>query len=82
MPRAEQLVLPIQGLTLVSAAAPSTDVDLPTHTRGLLIGVAGTLNITLQGQDHDGVPFQAGLMPGNFQAVRSGGTAQNIWAIS
>lgn len=82
MPRFEQFVVPIQGLTLVATAVPSADLDLPAGTRGLVIGVAGTLNISIGGEDHDGVPFQAGLQPGFFTRVRSGGTAQNIWAIA
>lgn len=82
MPRAEQFVLPAKDLTLVSSTAPASDIDLPANTRGLLVGVAGDLNVTINGNELDGVPFQAGVFPGAFTRVRTGGTAQNIWAIT
>ena len=78
MPRAEQLVLPIAGLTQV-AAAPLT---LPVGTRGLLVGTGGNMDVTIAGVAHTGVPFIAGVTPGFFESVESLGTAVNVWAVT
>ncbi len=80
-PRSEALVRPPIRFVLVSTGPPSSDIDLPPQTRGLLIGVAGSLNVTMDDIQIDGLPFQAGTNPGFFEVVRSGGTASNIWAI-
>lgn len=80
-PRSEAQVRPPRGFVLVSAGIPSTDIVLPDGTRGLLIGSAGALNVTIDGVQLDGLPFQAGTNPGFFEVVRSGGAASNIWAI-
>jgi len=59
------------------------DSDLPQGPcRSLLVGTAGTANI----KDYDGnirtdVPLQAGYNPLSCQQVRTGGTADNIWAL-
>ena len=81
MARFEQRVIPIQDLSLVAAAVPASDVDLPTGTRGLLIGIGGLLNVTINGNDYDGVPFLAGVTPGAWERVRTGGDASNVWAV-
>lgn len=50
--------------------------------RGLLVGVAGTANLTtLDGEDRDGVPLVAGYNMLICTKVRAGGTADNIWAL-
>lgn len=75
-------VLPPSDLILVNAGIPDSDVTLPRGCRGLLVETGGTLNVTMKnGQERDGVPFFAGQNPGFFIAVRSGGDAENIWAI-
>ena len=75
-------VLPPSDFILVSAAAPASDIALPPNCRGLLVGTAGNLNVTMQnGAMRNGVPVFQGQNPGFFQTVRSGGTAANIWAI-
>ncbi len=81
MPRAEQIVLPITGLVLISAGSPISNTPLPAETRGLLIGNAGVLNVTIQGTAHLLVPFVAGVTPGFFESVQAGGSASNIWAV-
>lgn len=83
--RAETFVLPPRDFILVSAAAPTGTgvLTLPEDTRGLLVGVAGVLNVTINGEARDGLPFPVGLMPGFFTEVRrdAANTAANIWAI-
>ena len=80
--RSEQLVVPPVDFVLVSTAAPASDITLPEGCRGLLIGTAGTLNVTMQnGSQRNGLPFLQGQNPGFFATVRTGGTAANIWAI-
>ena len=59
------------------------DADIPRGVcRGLLVGTAGTANL----MDGDGniqtdVPLQAGYNPLQVRQVRTGGTADNIWAL-
>jgi hypothetical protein len=57
--------------------------NLPTGLcRGLLVGTAGTANLTeFDGTDRNDVPLQAGYNPMSVCKVRSGGTADNIWAL-
>lgn len=75
-------VVPPYDLIPVSSGVPSADVDLPDNTRGLLVGTAGSLNITMEnGEQRDAVPFVQGTNPGRFRQVRIGGTAQNVWAV-
>ena len=83
MPRAEQYVIPPVDFVLVSATAVTTDVNLPEGCRGLLVGTAGALNVTMSnGQERNSVPFIQGINPGFFQTVRvSTGGAQDVWAI-
>ena len=50
--------------------------------RSLLVGTAGTANIVDgQGEERTGVPLQQGYNPIICQQVRTGGTADNIWAL-
>lgn len=57
--------------------------DLPDGPcRGLLVGTAGTANLTdLDGIERDLVPLQAGYNPLIVARVRLGGDADNIWAL-
>jgi hypothetical protein len=60
-----------------------SDSDLPNGPcRGLLVGGAGTGNLTqINGVEQDEVPLQAGYNPLSCRAVRSGGSATDIWAL-
>lgn len=64
------------------AVAKSND-ELPGGPcRGLLVGVAGTANLTdLDDNDEDGVPLQAGYNYLACKKVRPGGDADNIRAL-
>lgn len=57
--------------------------DLPDGPcRGLLVGTAGTANLTtLDGTNRDNVPLQAGYNPLVVRKVRTGGTAAGIFAL-
>ncbi len=77
---------------LVSATTVGTEKILAAlsglggaKVRGLLCGSAGYLNVTMSnGVVCAGLPFQAGINPGEFASVQistSGTPAQNIWAI-
>lgn len=83
MPRSEQLVLPAEDFILVASAEPGSTVALPADCRGLLVGTAGGLNVTMRnGNERDSVPMIVGVNPGFFSEVRAtAGGAQNIWAI-
>ena len=75
-------VLPPSDFILVNAGVPDADVTLPPGCRGLLVGTGGSLNVTMvNGEQRNAVPFFAGQNPGFFRTVRSGGDAENIWAI-
>lgn len=66
----------------LAASTVGSPVDCPRGCRGLLLGTAGTLNVTMEnGEDRDGLPLPAGVTSGRFKALRTGGTAENIWAI-
>lgn len=81
-PWTKQVALP-NDFELVAAGVPSGTTALSAYCRGLLVGVAGTLNITMaNGEERNGVPFQAGINPGRFSAVRTGGTAENVWQVT
>ncbi len=80
-PWTRQIALP-NDLVLVDAGVPSGTTVLNENCRGLLVGTAGSLNVTFaNGEQRNGVPFQAGINPGRFGEVRSGGTAENIWQV-
>ena len=83
MPRSEQFVVPPEDFVLVSAGEPNSDVALPEGCRGLLVGTAGALNVTMRrGGTRDSVPMVQGINPGFFSIVRTtAGGAANIWAI-
>lgn len=51
-------------------------------SKGLWIGVSGTINITTQdGSDLDGVPVVSGYFPIACKKLRSGGTATDVYAV-
>lgn len=59
------------------------DADLPDGTcRGLLVGTAGTANLMDDtGAIRTNVPLQVGYNPLVCRQVRTGGAADNIWAL-
>jgi hypothetical protein len=59
------------------------DANLPDgKCRGLLVGTAGTANLMDEtGATRTNVPLQAGYNPIVCKQVRTGGTADNIWAL-
>jgi hypothetical protein len=59
------------------------DADLPGGIcRGLLIGTAGTGNLVDgAGNTITAVPLQQGYNPIQVRQVRTGGTADDIWAL-
>ncbi len=55
---------------------------IPNGVRALLVGVAGTLNITtVKGAKRDAVPFQVGVTPIQIIELRTGGSALDVWAL-
>lgn len=80
--RSEGQVAPIKDLFQVSdGSAITSDVTLPDNTRGLLVGGAAELNITINGTNYDAVPFLAGVTPGFWEKVRIGAPSVKIWAV-
>lgn len=81
--RFEAWVLPAEDFILVATGEPGSTIELPENTRGLLVGTAGGLNVTMRnGNSRDAVPMIVGTNPGFFSEVRATvGGAQNIWAI-
>jgi len=83
--RAEAFVIPPIDFELVSATTVGSDTALNPLCRGLLVGKAGFLNVTMQnGNQRNGVPFIEGTTPGFFAEVRTStatGAARNVWAI-
>jgi hypothetical protein len=62
------------------------DADLPEGScKAILVGQAGTLNIQTVGRGspeiRTSVPLAAGIYPFQCKQIRTGGTADNIWAI-
>lgn len=72
-------VAPADDFVLVTKA----NSDLPGGAcRALLVGTAGTATLmTLGGDTRTDVPLQAGYNPIACLQVRTGGTADNIWAL-
>lgn len=73
------LMAPAQNMAAVTKGSS----ELPGGVcRSLLVGTAGTANITTpDGTDLDSVPLQQGYNPIMVSKVRAGGTADNIWAL-
>jgi hypothetical protein len=62
--------------------APDSEKTLPPHTRGLLVGTAGTVNVTMvNGEARLLLPLLAGINPGLFLSIQTAGTAEDIWAV-
>ncbi len=56
--------------------------ELTKAPKRLLVGTAGTANITdMFGNDHDNVPLPAGEVNLMISKLRTGGTANDIWAL-
>ena len=67
---------------IVLVTPHDTNDNIPNGTRALLIGVAGTINVTtLKGNDIDGIIVPAGYNPISVLRVRTGGTATDIYAL-
>lgn len=84
MARPEQSIIPPRTFQLISTGVPAQQETLPDGTRGLLVGVAGNLNVTMINDDElNNLPLIVGLNPGFFKVIRTGATssAQNIWAV-
>lgn len=81
--RAEQFVLPITSVDLVSAGTVSATYTVSGDEicRGVRVGTAGTLNLTIDGEEHDDFPIFQGDNPIVIEAIRAGGSASNIWAL-
>lgn len=78
----KEVALPDDFVQLVSGT-PSTTYECSARCRGLLIGVGGTINVTMRnGETRSGIPVQAGIIPGRFASVLTGGTVQNVWEIN
>jgi hypothetical protein len=67
----------------LSPVTKDDDDDLPGGTcRALLVGTGGTANvIDAAGNDLASVPLQTGYNPVRIARVKTGGTADDIWAI-
>ena len=63
--------------------AKSDTVDVgPSACRALLVGTAGTANlIDASGADLANVPLQQGFNPIMVRRIKTGGTADNVWAL-
>jgi len=83
--RAESFVIPPIDFVLVDAGEVDTETPLPANCRGILVGVAGFLNVVMQnGQERTALPFIEGLTPGFFATIKvstGAGAAQNVWAV-
>lgn len=83
MGKIEEQALAAAGPARKFVKVTKANTDLPGGTcTALLVGTAGTANL----QDADGkiradVPLQAGYNPLRCQQVRTGGTADDIWAL-
>lgn len=70
-----------QAKAIVSVTKANNDLArLPT--KGLLCGTAGTVNLMdAEGNIVADVPLQQGYNPIQVRQVRTGGTADDIWAL-
>lgn len=77
------LTLPAWDVIPVTKA----DANLPDGTcKAILIGTAGTLNVEMRGIDgvpvvRNSLPLEAGLYPFQCTQIRTGGTADSIFAV-
>ena len=67
----------------VVAITPNDSTDLPGgRCFGICCGTAGTLNfIDAAGNDVTNFPLQAGYNPISVKRVKTGGTADDLWAL-
>lgn len=74
---------PSTAPTLTFAPVSKADANLPGGVcRSLLVGTAGTANLMQEdGTIRMDVPLQQGYNPLAVLQVRTGGTADNIWAL-
>lgn len=87
MPRHDKSIAIPEDFEQLESGALTTGMDVacPEGTRGLLVGVAGVQDVTMEnGEERDLVPLVAGINPGRFAAIRvdASNTAENIWAIT
>ncbi len=84
--RAEAFVVPPYNFVQVAPGQVTVEVPLPEDCRGLRIGVAGTLNVTMRdGTVCVDLPVFAGDNPGLFASIQistAGGAAQNVWYLT
>ena len=75
--RLESYVVPAIDFVLISTGAVLVDTNAPDNCRGLLIGTAGALNLTMSnGNQRNQVPFQVGPTGGFIRTIRAAnGTA-------
>ena len=72
------LETPADGLVKVTKA----DEDLTVPAKSLLVGTAGTANIMdMMGNIRTDVPLMRGYNPIRVRQVRTGGSADDIWAL-
>lgn len=71
------------GTDVATKAAAVTKSDATVlNARALWIGTAGTINLVdLDGNTLTDFPAKAGLLPLAVNKVKTGGTADDIWAL-
>lgn len=68
---------PAEQMELVVKGTPMTK----GKCRSILVGTAGTANVTLNGVAFANVPLQQGYNPIRIDSVQAGGTASDLWAL-
>lgn len=84
MPNYGAMIIPPSDLIFIIQAATAGPIPpLPDNCRGLLIGTAGVLDITINGSPKTGVPFISGINPGRFESIQvaAGNSALTIFAV-
>ena len=83
--RAESFIIPAMNFIPLATGVPDATIVCPEGTRGLLIGSAGPLNCTINGEAKTALPVQAGIIAGFFETLEDSvgltDPAENIWAI-
>ncbi len=81
--RAEYFVQPAIRYVRVTTGQITSPVTLTEACRGLRVGVAGTLNVTMKdGTVCVGLPVFAGDNPGYFASIQTSteqGAAEHVW---
>jgi len=71
-----------RSFSQVFSGTPDSEQTLSDECRGLLIGTAGSINVTMANGDVlTGLPVFAGINPGRFASIQTGGDAENIWEV-